>query len=262
MRKAIRLFFIFFKINWMQETEYRVNLLVNSLMGIIWSFTFILFVQVIFGHVRSIAGWTKLEIMLLSVTQMLTWGVMNISLLPGMSNLSGKIKQGSLDMALVKPVSPRLLMAIADQNIDGLLYIVVLFVTAMTLANNINNSLLGLSIGGYILLVILGAFILSNVYLIIHSTAFWLIDLFNISHLNSTIANSAQFPPEIFNPKIRLVFCYLIPTVFISTVPTKVLLGGSILPSVLLAVIIAIFTFIISQMFWNFALRHYSSASS
>jgi ABC-2 type transport system permease protein len=221
-----------------------------------------MFVQVIFGHIRAIAGWSRLEIMLLSVTQMLTWSVMNYSLVPGLSSLIEKIKQGSLDMVLVKPVSSRLLMAITNQNIDGLFPIVVLFITALAIAKNTTGELAYVTIGAYAILILLGTFILSNIFWVIHSSAFWLTNLFNIGHLNNTIASSAQFPPAIYNPKVRLVISYLIPTVFTAPIPARVLLGDPALPSIILAIIVAALTFVISQFFWDFALKHYSSASS
>jgi ABC-2 type transport system permease protein len=76
------------------------------------------------------------------------------------------------------------------------------------------------------------------------------------------LASTGKLPPTIFKEKVKVVLCYLVPTVFIAAIPTRVLLGDPILPSLLLSTVVAIITFVISQMFWNFALRYYSSASS
>lgn len=262
MRKSIKLFFLFFIINWMQETEFRVNLIINSLMSIGWAFSFLLFTQIIFGHVNSIGGWTKPEVMLLVVTQTLSWGLLTIAVLPGMDNLSAKVKQGNLDQLLTKPISPRYLLAVSDQNIDGIARIPVLIATAILLSRNLNTVPSLPTFLLYLVMVVLGTFILYNVFFIIHTTVFWLVDLSNIGHLNNIIADTAQLPPEAFNIKVRIFLGYLIPTIFIAAVPTRILLGSPGLPSLLLAIAVASVTFVLSQRFWNFALRHYSSASS
>lgn len=262
MKKSLKLFILLFKINGMQEAEYRVNMVVNSLMNIGWILSYIIFTQLIFGHVTSIAGWTRPEVVLLVITHILSADLLMFSVLPGLSNLTEKIKRGSLDQLLTKPVSPRLALAIFDQNIDDSVRMPILVILLIILSRNINPIPSALVYITYFVLIILGSFILYNVFFILHTTAFWLIDLFNIDHLTNNISGVAQIPPDAFSIKIRLVLCYLLPTVFIAAVPTRILLGGPILPSLILAIIVAIITFIISQMFWNFALKHYSSASS
>lgn len=262
MKKAFRLFWLFFKINWMQEAEFRVNLFVNSLMSVGWPFLMLLFTQIIFGHVYSVGGWTKPEVMLLMITQAISWGLLTITLIPGMESLTNNIKQGTLDQMLAKPVSARLLLAITEQNMDGLLRIPVLIITAITISKNLVNVPTPSMFLAYWATLFIGIFIIYNIFFMIHTCVFWLVDLSNMGNIISKIAESAQMPPEIFIPKIRMVLCYLLPTVFMAAIPTKILLGGPIWPPLILAIIVAIITFVISQMFWNFALRHYSSASS
>lgn len=262
MKKAIKLFILFFKINWMQEAEFRVNLLINSLMSVGWAFLMLLFTQIIYGHVSTIGGWTKQEVILLVITQAISWGLLTIALLPGIDSLSNKIKQGNLDQLLVKPVSSRLLLAISDQNMDGLLRIPVLVVILIIISRNLLIIPTMVTFMFYFTILILGVFIIYNIFFMIYTSVFWLVDLSNMGSLNSKIAETAQFPPEAFSLKIRIFMCYLIPTIFMAAVPTKILLGGHIWPSLILTIIVAIVTFVISQIFWNFALRHYSSASS
>lgn len=259
MKKFVRLFFIIFRINLMQEIEFRTNLFVNSLINVGWVFSFLLFTQIVFGHVSAFGGWNKAEVMLLVVTQSLVWGILMFSVVPGMAELPKKIKQGSLDQLLTKPVSARLMLAIYNQNIDdGLAHLPVLFILVIVLSHNLNLIILF----SYLLLIILGTFILYNAFFIMHTTAFWLIDLSNINHLSSTLSEVGKYPPEIFTGKLKLFFCYLIPTIFMAAVPTRVLLGEPILPSLILAITVAVITFVLSQWFWKFALKHYSSASS
>lgn len=262
MKKALILFFGFFKINWMQEAEFRVNLIINSLMELWWSVLFLFFSQILFGHINSIAGWHKNEVMLLIVTRSLAMGLLRAFLMPGVEHLSERIKSGSLDMLLTKPVSARLLLSISEQNMDTYIRTMVSLILVVVLTIKMGFDLSIIKLLSFGIVIILGVFSLYNVFFIMNTTAFWLTSLFNIGHLNNSLTDVAQFPPEAFEARVRAVLLYLVPTIFIAAVPVKILMNGPILSSLFLVILTATVSYVISQMFWNFALKHYSSASS
>ena len=262
MRKSIKLFLLFLKVNWMQEAEFRVNLVINSLMELWWSVLFLFFSQVLFGHINSIAGWQKNEVMLLIVTRSLAMGLLRAFLMPGVEHLSDKIRSGSLDMMLTKPISTRLLITISEQNMNTYLRIVVSIVLIIVMTSRMGYGLSFINLVSFGFVMILGVFSLYNVFFIMNTTAFWLTSLFNIGHLNNSLTDVAQFPPEAFETRVRAVLLYLVPTIFIAAVPARILMNGPILSNLIFVIITAFVSFVISQMFWNFALRHYSSASS
>lgn len=262
MKKTRALFWQFFKVNWMQEAEFRANLIINSIMELGWSLLFLLFTQVLFGHVQAIAGWQKNEIMLLVVTRSLSMGLLRAFLLPGIERLSQKIRTGSLDMMLTKPVSTRILLAISEQNMDTYLRTLVSAILVFGIASNMGLSISPIQFLSFWTIIILGIFSLYNVFFIMNTTAFWLTNLSNIGHLNNTLTDVAQFPPEAYEKRVRLTLLYLVPTIFMAAIPTRILLGSSFGQPLFLVTIFAVGTLVLSQWFWKFALKHYSSASS
>jgi ABC-2 type transport system permease protein len=60
----------------------------------------------------------------------------------------------------------------------------------------------------------------------------------------------------------RLFFTFVVPVAFLTTVPAQAMLNRSEITWVLGAVLLAGILFSFSVLFWRFALRFYTSASS
>jgi ABC-2 type transport system permease protein len=68
----------------------------------------------------------------------------------------------------------------------------------------------------------------------------------------------------IFPRLFRFIFGWIIPVVIVANIPAKLLIRPLGQPAWLMfhLVIAGSFAFFLSRIFWRFALRHYSSASS
>jgi ABC-2 type transport system permease protein len=60
----------------------------------------------------------------------------------------------------------------------------------------------------------------------------------------------------------RLVFTFILPVAFLTTVPAESMLGRADATGVVGMVLLATIMFGTARFFWRFSLRHYSSASS
>jgi ABC-2 type transport system permease protein len=93
-------------------------------------------------------------------------------------------------------------------------------------------------------------------------TNFWFTNLFNLQDFCSEVIDVGRAPVYVFKDQARMVFIYFIPTAFVSTFPVQALLGQVGLKMVLVGVIIGAILLVLSQAFWRFALKHYSSVGS
>ena len=84
----------------------------------------------------------------------------------------------------------------------------------------------------------------------------------NVMELLYTFFEAGRFPITIFPTWVRILLTFVVPTAFITTVPASVLLGrlGGVFVLYSLGVTAALCT--VSVLFWRYAVRHYSSASS
>ena len=64
------------------------------------------------------------------------------------------------------------------------------------------------------------------------------------------------------SPAGVLLFTFVLPVAFLTTVPAELLLGRVAAPMLLLGLALAGGFFVAARTFWLFALRHYTSASS
>ncbi len=76
--------------------------------------------------------------------------------------------------------------------------------------------------------------------------------------------NIARYPDVIFPPIFRFIFGWIVPVVIIANIPARLLIKPLGQPGWLMLhlVIASTIIFWLSRVFWRFALRRYSSASS
>ena len=262
MKRNLQLFLQFVRVNWMGEMEFRFNLLIWSVINVFWSASFILMINLIYANVNSIAGWDKTQATVLVIIQNIFVGIIWFFVIPSLRDLSHKIRKGELDFMLTKPVDASFVLSVHKQEFDSYVRVVTLIVAlCLYLARN-SFSISPLSIVAFAVAFVSGLVIIYSLFFLLTTTNFWFIGIFNFDHLFMNAMDIATFPSQMFSGATNLIFVYLIPTLFIATLPTQILLGQISPVAALIPVAVAVVFYYLSQKFWNFALRHYSSASS
>lgn len=262
MKHYLSLYWQFVKNCWMRELEFRLNLIIWTFMDFLWFGLLIVSVELIFGQVDSIAGWTKKEVLLLTCVQALFMDFLWTFVLQNLNNFSHLIRKGGLDYYLLKPVNLRFLVSARYLEFDHFLRILFLIFLIPNFLNKMGITITVSSLAGFVLLFSQALFIFYNLFFLITTTNFWFVKLFNLEDLFDNIAHVGKFPVYIFKGGMRFFFVYILPVAFIATFPVQFLLGRGDLRLVLLGLLLGIITFAFSEWFWRFALKHYSSASN
>jgi len=84
----------------------------------------------------------------------------------------------------------------------------------------------------------------------------------NIQHLFRPFHQLTRIPIDITGKVLRPLFTFVIPLAFVATIPAQALIGKLSPWLVVYGVGAAAFLLWLSHRLWNFALRHYTSASS
>jgi ABC-2 type transport system permease protein len=92
--------------------------------------------------------------------------------------------------------------------------------------------------------------------------AFWFVKVDNLAELFNAFYEAGRFPISVYRGLLRAFLTFVIPIAFITTIPAATLLGRAGTTDITWALALAAVLFVFSNRFWNFALRHYSSASS
>ncbi len=96
------------------------------------------------------------------------------------------------------------------------------------------------------------------------AVSFWIVRAQGLVYGYFNFLNIARYPDAIFPPLFRFIFGWIIPVVIVANIPARLLIKSLGQPSWLMfhLVIASTIIFWLSRVFWRFALRHYSSASS
>ena len=92
--------------------------------------------------------------------------------------------------------------------------------------------------------------------------SFWLVQVDTLDTLFYSVFETARYPVSFFKGLIRAVLTFAIPVAFATTFPAQALLGTVDLRLLLAGVALATLALLLTHLFWNYAVRYYSSASS
>jgi ABC-2 type transport system permease protein len=96
------------------------------------------------------------------------------------------------------------------------------------------------------------------------AVSFWIVRAQGLVYGYFNFLSIARFPDGIFPRLFRFIFGWIIPVVIVANIPARLLIKPLGHPGWLMLhlVVAGSIAFIGSRLFWRFALRHYSSASS
>jgi ABC-2 type transport system permease protein len=103
--------------------------------------------------------------------------------------------------------------------------------------------------------------LLYTIWFGIVTCSFWLVQI-STSTLFYSLFETGRYPVTFFRGLVRAVLTFVVPVAFATTFPVDALLGRADLRLLLIGLLLAAFGLIATHKFWNYAVRHYSSASS
>src|SRR2546427_10999237 len=103
-QSAIRILIALWRLNVVEELQYRANLVASLLGTLFWIGTALLTLAVFFRHPIRLGGWDYWEVVVLLGVFNALPGVIEAVLRPGIGRLAGEVRSGGLDLVLAKPV--------------------------------------------------------------------------------------------------------------------------------------------------------------
>lgn len=262
IKRYLKLFKALFRFGLQSELEFRANWIFWSLENLLWLLLSVVSVELIFGQVSSIAGFSKNEMLLILFVASLFSDLFWTFIFPSLGNFSNLIRLGNLDSYLVKPVNLRFLLSFRVMEFDHYVRIILEFflIYKYTLLVSGQFNLLNLLV--FIFLFVCGIIIFYSLFFALTVTNIWFVNLHNLVDFFNTVKSLGEQPVYIFKKELLTLFSYLIPVGFIATFPTEALLGRFSLVKFFIAPLLAFIIYFLSAKFFTLALRHYTSASS
>jgi len=247
-----------------REMSFKANFVLWMLVEVLWFCGQIFFVGIIFGQVDRIGDWTKWEVVLLVGTHQMIAQLFQAFFFVNLSNIPELVRTGKLDSLLVLPLDSQFAVSTKqfslDSVINGLLGGVVVLVSLSRLGIVPSAT----SVAMYLVALGFGVAVHYSIMLSLAAVSFWIVRAQGLVYGYFNFLNIARYPDVIFPRLFRFVFGWIIPVVIVANIPARLLIKPLDQPEWLMfhLVMAAGIAFWLSRIFWRFAIRHYSSASS
>lgn len=250
------------KINLMKRMAYPGSFLLNIATVFLVMILNVLFINVSFGYINNLAGWTYHQVLAVVGAYMIIEGFM-WAFMSQLNPINRHIMEGTLDGVLLKPIDDQFLVSFWRGDFEDFVRMLTGASAIIFAARNVASfdswhCLL------FLMLLFNGLLTLYGFNLIIRSLSIWIIDGSSLWILIERITSNSQYPVDIYyNKYVRGLFTFVIPLAFVATVPAKILTNVAIdWKLITLSFLMAGIFFFGSRIFWKFSLRHYASASS
>lgn len=246
-----------------REMGFKSNFILWIIVEMLWFALQLAFFNVIYSHTDSIAGWTRWEVVLLVGASHFIQQLFTAFFLTNCTHLSELVRTGKLDFMLLLPVNTRFLVSMRQVDLGGFVN-AASAVAVMLFALHRLDITPGLgSILGFLALSVCAIFLHYSLMMILAATSFYTVRAQGIVWGYYNMFNIARMPEGAFRGLFRAVFTFIVPVTLVANVPAKVLaLKLNSWQGPLLLILITAAWFLISELFWRYSLRRYTSASS
>jgi ABC-2 type transport system permease protein len=116
---------------------------------------------------------------------------------------------------------------------------------------------------GFGMLCVIGLLVHYSLMFMLASVSFWTVRAQGIVWGYFNLFNIARLPDEAFHGAFKAVFTFALPVLLVSNVPVRVLADKLTSPSMWLVLLgLGIIWALVSEWFWQFSIRRYTSAST
>jgi ABC-2 type transport system permease protein len=243
------------------EMEYRTSFIINLLNSLVSIGASLLILYALFDRGQALAGWSFDEVLVVLGVFTVADSVVDMLLRPSLGKVSEYVREGGMDYLLLKPINLQYLVSVRNWTFWGLpnLFLglgIVLY--GMSAAGTLNLANLAL----FAVMVVAGIAVIYSLWASLAVVAFWSVQAGQAHFLLYTALDAGRFPVGVYPPWLRLIFTFVAPIAFVTTVPAAAAVGRLDWSLAIGGLVAAPTALIISVVIWRLAVRSYTSASS
>ena len=261
LMKYLRLYVAMFRASFIADLEYRVNFLSRFMTDIFWYIAQIITFEVLFSHTQLIGGWNLPQMRVFLGVVFVVDGLYMIILSENLDQFSEKVRKGDLDLLLAKPVNSQFMISLQKASTAAIGNLVIAFswfiYSLVQLPDFHWARLLWL-----LILIPCGLVALYAMRFFMASTAVIFARSENLQFIWYQIYRLGMRPDSIYVPWLKWTLLTALPVGVIASVPARALIEPPQYALMAWVLILAGILLYLSNKFWNFALKSYSSASS
>jgi ABC-2 type transport system permease protein len=260
--KIIRLIWSYLRIGIANEAQYRVNFFIQLLQSFIALGTGLIGLWLVFSHTNALADWSQPELLVVMGIYILMGGVIQTAIQPNMQRLMEEIQDGTLDFALTKPVDSQIIVSVREFRFWQLTDVIVGFIVIVIAIPQLQTQVGIWQVLAFITALILGGIMIYCFWLMLTTTAFWLIRIWEMVNLFQGIYAAGRWPIGIYPDWLRVGLTFLVPVAFAVTVPAEALTNRLTPLTLVGAAALTVFFVILARVIWRLGVKSYSGASA
>lgn len=262
LRRYLHIFAGFFRASAMADLEYRLNLVVKVVTDVLWYVAQLALFEVLFSHARSISGWTLDSTRVFMGVLFVTDSIYMLFLQENLDRLTEKVRQGDLDLLLVKPVNSQFMLSFQKMNPVYIGNFLLSFAWLVWALHRLPQPVEWSRLSILVIAIPCSVAISYSMRFFFSATALIFVRAESINYVWYQLYRLGTRPDTIYPMWLRYVVLTFLPVAFIGSVPARLILNAPDFGLIAASVGIAVSALYLSTRYWRYVLRFYSSASS
>jgi ABC-2 type transport system permease protein len=263
LKRYLSIYAVLWKNSVTREMSFKGNFLLWIIVELVWFGLQLSFVGVLFRQTDTVGTWTVWQVVLLTGVSNFIQQIYQAFFLVNCTNLSELVRTGKMDFLLLLPVNTRFIVSMRQVDIPSFANAAFAAVVMVYAVGKLHLHPTAGQILGFSALCLLGLMVHYSLMFMLASVSFWTVRAQGIVWGYYNLFNIARMPDDAFRGVFKAVFTFALPVLLVSNVPARVLADKLASPygwGVLLG--LGITWALISEWFWRFSIRRYTSASS
>lgn len=257
----LRVLVALWRVNVSEELQYRANFF-TSLLGTAFSLaTAWLTVSLFFRHTSGIGGWAYWEVVVLLGVFTALSGVVESVLRPGIGQLAEEVRSGNLDLVLARPVDAQVMVSFRGIDVWRITDVAVGLIVAGYALSRLGRIPTVLEVAAFTVALAAAGAVVYALWVALMSLAFWFVAVENLWVLFDAVFEGARYPVTAYPGALRVLFVYLIPVAWTTTIPAAALTGRFGPEIALVAAAVGAAAIATSRLLWSTAIKRYTGAS-
>jgi ABC-2 type transport system permease protein len=203
------------------------------------------------------------QVVLLTGTSNFIQEIYQAFFLVNCTNLSELVRTGKMDFLLLLPVNTRFLVSMRQVDLPSFANAAFAVCVMVFAAGKLHLHPTTAQLLVFAALCIVGLLVHYSLMFMLASVSFWTVRAQGIVWGYYNLFNIARMPDEAFHGAFKAVFTFALPVLLVSNVPVRVLADKLTSPIAWLVLLgLGVVWALISEWFWRFSIRRYTSAST
>jgi ABC-2 type transport system permease protein len=214
---------------------------------------------------RFVAGWNPEEMLFLYAIYLLSYAIAASLFFNPCTHLAVKIRTGEFDIALTRPLSPFTHEFCMGFNFGYVSHVTLSIVVLAIAIIRVKLRITLLWILSCFTMILSAVFVQAAFLIFISAFSFFFITENPFFNILNRIKEFIYYPLNIYPAVLQIILSFVIPVAFMNFYPALVLLNRPSdlpLPVALVTPSVGILAFVLSIVFWNWALSKYQSTGS